>query len=76
MNEVDEVIRELKKNKGFNGFVIMNNDGGCLAAPASRARELVARSRPARRHRYPTRADGIQSRGAPRLPRAPRGVAR
>ncbi|KAJ8601327.1 hypothetical protein CTAYLR_007235 [Chrysophaeum taylorii] len=26
-NEVDEVIKELKKNKGFHGFVIMNNDG-------------------------------------------------
>lgn len=30
MNEVDEVIRELKKNKGFNGFVIMNNDGAVV----------------------------------------------
>ena len=32
MNEVDEVIRELKKNKGFSGFVIMNNDGGFARA--------------------------------------------
>mmetsp|Transcript_7874 Transcript_7874/g.11960 ORF Transcript_7874/g.11960 Transcript_7874/m.11960 type:complete len:122 (-) Transcript_7874:83-448(-) len=26
-NEVDEVIKELKKNKGCHGYVIMNNDG-------------------------------------------------
>ncbi|KAJ1463316.1 hypothetical protein M885DRAFT_504972 [Pelagophyceae sp. CCMP2097] len=26
-NEVDEVIKELKKNTGFNAYVIMNNDG-------------------------------------------------
>uniref|UniRef100_A0A7S2XUU9 Roadblock/LAMTOR2 domain-containing protein n=1 Tax=Fibrocapsa japonica TaxID=94617 RepID=A0A7S2XUU9_9STRA len=26
-NEVEEVIRELKKNPGFDAYVIMNNDG-------------------------------------------------
>ena len=26
-NEVDEVIKDLKKNKGCHGYVIMNNDG-------------------------------------------------
>jgi dynein light chain roadblock-type len=26
-NEVEEVIKELKKNPGFSAYVIMNNDG-------------------------------------------------
>jgi hypothetical protein len=27
VDEVDEVVRELKKNKGFSAYAIMNNDG-------------------------------------------------
>ena len=27
MNEVEEVIKELKTNPGFSAYVIMNNDG-------------------------------------------------
>uniref|UniRef100_A0A6V1PEV3 Roadblock/LAMTOR2 domain-containing protein n=1 Tax=Heterosigma akashiwo TaxID=2829 RepID=A0A6V1PEV3_HETAK len=26
-NEVEEVIKELKQNPGFDGYVVMNNDG-------------------------------------------------
>lgn len=29
MNEVEEVIKELKTNPGFSAYVIMNNDGEC-----------------------------------------------
>ena len=46
VNEVEEVIKELKTNPGFSAYVIMNNDGECAQRERAQGRQTCGYSRP------------------------------
>lgn len=46
MNEVEEVIKELKTNPGFSAYVIMNNDGECAPRAGKQGRKNCEYYRP------------------------------